>query len=203
MPPIIFRTIKTTFLITKTLASNTGRHVTHADDSKIPIMGIGTIQFCIGNKVICLNNVYHVPRLDMSLLLMQIHQHREQGCSFVADHSGCYYTFPDFQIEVDDEDNITVPFTSCHHAEEAADFSEFWSTRCGQRSHAAARRLIYLLCAIRAQRVAPTRMDSTFVSPLHLLKYKNFMGIPPSFLDLLFSSQHINTHHTTKLLYEP
>ena len=144
--------------------TNAGRYVTLADDSKIPIMGIGTIQFRIGSKVIRLNNVYHVPRLDMPLLSMRIHRRREQGCSFIADHSGCYYTFPDFQIEVDDDDDVTVPFSSCRD-DATPDFSDSRSTRRGRRSRAAARRSIYLQCAIRARRAAPSRTDPTFGAP--------------------------------------
>ena len=119
-------------------------------------MGIGTIQFRIGSKVIRLNNVYHVPRLDMPLLSMRVHRRRTQGCSFLADYSGCFYTFPEFRIEVDDTDDVTVPFTSSHE-DESPDFCYTRSTRRGRRSRAAARRSVYLQHAIAARRMALSR----------------------------------------------
>ena len=96
-------------------------------------MGIGTIQFRIGSKVIRLNNVYHVPRLDMPLLSMRVQRRQAQGCLFIADHSGCFYTFPEFRIEVDDADDVTIPFTSCHE-DQSPDFCDTRSTRRGLRS---------------------------------------------------------------------
>ena len=142
--------------ISYTNITTSGRYVSLADDSKIPIMGVGTIQFRIGSKVIRLNNVYHVPRLDMPLLSMRVHRRRAQGCSFIADHSGCFYTFPEFRIEVDDADDVTVPFTSCHE-DESPDFCDTRSTRRGRRSRAAARRSVYLQHAIAARRMGHSR----------------------------------------------
>ena len=113
--------------------TNSGRYVSLADDSKIPIMGVGTIRFRIGSKIIQLNNVYHVPRLDMPLLSMRVHRRRAQGCSFIADYSGCFYTFPEFSITVDDAEDVTVPFTSCP-GETNADFRDTRSTCRGRQS---------------------------------------------------------------------
>ena len=162
-------------------------------------MGIGTIQFRIGSKIIRLNNVYHVPRLDMPLLSMRIHRRREQGCSFIADHSGCYYTFPDFQIEVDDEDDVTVPFSSCR-GNESADFSDSRSTRRGRRSRAVARRSIYLQCAIRARRSAPNRTDPTFGAPstvsdnssIPVVSSSSFPPIPNRYVPNSFGPKNIS-----------
>ena len=121
-------------------------------------MGVGTIRFRIGSKIIQLNNVYHVPRLDMPLLSMRVHRRRAQGCPFIADYSGCFYTFPEFSITVDDAEDVTVPFTSCP-GETNADFRDTRSTRRGRRSRASARRSAYLHRAIAARRMAQSRPE--------------------------------------------
>jgi hypothetical protein len=38
----------------------------------------------------------------------RVHRSAAEGCSFVADHSGCFLTYPDFTIEIDDTDNCTI-----------------------------------------------------------------------------------------------
>ena len=103
--------------------SGTGRFVTLADDSKVPIMGVGTVQIRLAGKVIRLNDVFHVPRLDMCLLSIRVHRRRGDGCSFIADSSGCFYTFPTFTIEVNDDTDVTLPFSSCSSSS-IPDFSD-------------------------------------------------------------------------------
>ena len=93
-----------------------GKYVALADDSSVPIMGIGTIQVRLASKVIQLNNVYHVPRLDMPLIAIRVHRRRVQDCSFIADFSSCFFTFPDFIISVDDNIDATLPVESCSPA---------------------------------------------------------------------------------------
>lgn len=42
---------------------------------------------------------------------MQVHCRCGQGCSFVADESGRFLTFPDFIVEVDDSKDCLVDFS--------------------------------------------------------------------------------------------
>ena len=59
-------------------------------------MGTGTIQVRLAGKVIRLNNVYHVPRLDLPLLSIRVHHPHAQGCSFLSDFFRVFLHLPWF-----------------------------------------------------------------------------------------------------------
>ena len=152
--------------------SGSGRFVSLADDSKVPIMGIGTIQVCLAGRVIRLHRVYHVPRLDLPLIAIRVHRRRAKGCSFIADFTGCYFTFPTFVISVDDETDVTLPFESCSLSA-TPDYSDTLphSNRGQRRRKAQAKRVAYLNAAIFARKVSNVILKSPVATPVsHKLK---------------------------------
>ena len=150
---------RTDFISYKDL-TGLGKYVSLADDSKIPIMGIGTIKFRLAGKIICFRNVYHVPRLEIPLIALRVHRRRAQGCAFVSDFSGCFFTFPNFSIEVDDDVDVTVPISSCS-ADLPPDYSDASkSTRHARRCNAMAKRTAYLEAAITARRTSQPFLPS-------------------------------------------
>jgi hypothetical protein len=84
-------------------------YVTIANSEKIKCAGRGTVFLQLGNKAVKLANVLHVPDLEMTLLSVRSHRRRGQGCSFVADESGCFLTFPKFVLEIDDTEDCVLP----------------------------------------------------------------------------------------------
>jgi hypothetical protein len=76
--------------------------VTMGDGTRVPALGKGTIILCIAGHSLRLNNVLHVPSLDVTLLSIRIHR-RRRGCSFSATNEGMYLIFPSFRILVNDE----------------------------------------------------------------------------------------------------
>jgi hypothetical protein len=79
------------------------------EDKTIPILGHGTMCLNILGHNIAYAKALHVPDLSVILLSSRVHRRTTQGCSFVADHSGCLLTYPTFSISVDDMDNCTIP----------------------------------------------------------------------------------------------
>jgi len=72
-----------------------------ADKSKVACLGIGATSFLLNNKRIILHDVLHVPQLRSPLLSVRCFR-RLMGCSFLADNSGSFLTFPTFVLPVDD-----------------------------------------------------------------------------------------------------
>jgi hypothetical protein len=86
-----------------------GSHVLVADNHAIPCLGIGIQYMKINNKIIERKQVLHVP--DLKAPLISVRQHRRrQGCSFLADNAGCYLTFPEFSLTVDDNVDCLVSY---------------------------------------------------------------------------------------------
>jgi hypothetical protein len=84
--------------------------VTIANNEKIQCAGRGTVFLKLHDKTVKLQNVLHVPDLEMTpLLSVRSHRRRGQGCSFVADETGCFLTFPKFVLEIDDTDDCVIP----------------------------------------------------------------------------------------------
>ena len=77
-------------------------YVTIANSEKITCAGRGTVILTLRDKTVKLANVLHVPDLKMTLLSVHSHRRCGQGCSFIADASGCFLTFPSFVLDVDD-----------------------------------------------------------------------------------------------------
>ena len=88
-----------------------GKHVTMPDESRIPITGIGDVIIEIQGRLIYLRNVYFVPSLRVPLYSLRIHR-RLPNCGHFADNSGFYIKFPTFNIEVDDEIDSFVTYSS-------------------------------------------------------------------------------------------
>jgi hypothetical protein len=105
------------------------------EDKTIPIAGRGTLAIQMQGHQVAYADALHVPDLSIILLLSRVHRRITQGCSFVADHSGCFLTYPTFSLSVDDTDDCTIPcsqvpenptfefdsrlFTSQHSSKEA------------------------------------------------------------------------------------
>ena len=85
------------------------KFVVVADDTKVLIHGIGTVRFNLAGHEVLLRKVYHVPGLNGSLLSIRTHRRRGEGCTFLADHTGCFLTFPSFFLPIDDEDDVILP----------------------------------------------------------------------------------------------
>jgi hypothetical protein len=63
----------------------------------------------VNGKTIAYVHTLHVPQLSAILLsTRRVHRRAAQGCSFIADHSGCFLTFPNFNIELDDDEDCTI-----------------------------------------------------------------------------------------------
>jgi hypothetical protein len=48
----------------------------------------------------------------MTLLSVRSHRRRGQGCSFIADESGSFLTFPTFILDIDDSEDCVLPCTA-------------------------------------------------------------------------------------------
>jgi hypothetical protein len=85
------------------------RYVRLGDENKrILIHGIGTMAVSVKGKTIVYDEVLHVPQLTAILLSTRVHQQSADGCSFVADSSGCFLTYPKFVVEVNGEEDCTI-----------------------------------------------------------------------------------------------
>jgi hypothetical protein len=74
-------------------------------------VGIDPVQLSIASCTVALHNVLHVPKLQMPLFSVRTHCHQGPGCSFIADKTGCWLTFPDLCIEMDDSADCIHPFS--------------------------------------------------------------------------------------------
>jgi hypothetical protein len=75
----------------------------------IPIVGRGTLCINLMGHSVAYAHALHVPDLSVILLSSRVHRRITPGCSFVADHSGCFLTFPEFTITVDDTEDCIIP----------------------------------------------------------------------------------------------
>ena len=76
-------------------------YVVLADNTRSPCFGNGDVKIILGGVTVILANCLHVPSLRCPLLSVRCHR-RQPGCSFVADNTGAFLTFPEFIIKVDD-----------------------------------------------------------------------------------------------------
>ena len=109
-------------------------YVTIANSEKITCAGRGAVILTLRDKTVKLANVLHVSDLEMTLLSVRSHRGRDQGCSFIADASGCFLTFPSFVLDIDDSDSCVVP---CSLASLCAlpDYSETAHRHASRASH--------------------------------------------------------------------
>jgi hypothetical protein len=89
--------------------SDAGHYVVVANESHIPIHGIGTVRCQIDGHEVLIRKVYHVPLLNSPLFSICTHRRRGAGCSLVADDSGCWLTLPSFIMKIDDSDDFLLP----------------------------------------------------------------------------------------------
>ena len=82
-------------------------NVVLANNQKSPCLGCGDICLKMGGYNVILRDVLHIPSLRCPLFSVCCH-HCFLGCSFIADNTGCYLTFPSFTIEVDNQTDCTV-----------------------------------------------------------------------------------------------
>jgi transposase InsO family protein len=82
------------------------------EDQTIPICGRGTMRMQVDGHNVAYSDVLYVPDLTAILLSSRVHRRTAPGCSFVADHDGCFLTFPDFTIEIQDEHDCTIHCTA-------------------------------------------------------------------------------------------
>jgi hypothetical protein len=86
------------------------RVVRLGDENKtIPIYGGGTLCINVLGHALAYANALHVPDLSAILLSTRVHRRVTQGCSFLADHDGCFLTYPNFTVEIEDTDDCVIP----------------------------------------------------------------------------------------------
>jgi hypothetical protein len=85
---------------------------------KVPCLGIRVIRYFLVGKQNILHDVLNAPNLHNPLLSVQCFR-QLNGCSFIADNSGCFLTFLKFYHPVDciirgfnSLENIPAPFDS-------------------------------------------------------------------------------------------
>lgn len=88
-------------------------YVTVANNKKIHCLGRGNILIYLSNKLIQLSDVLHVPNLNNTLFSISEHR-RQNSCSFVANTTGSFLSFPDFTLQVDDTYECTLPMHTFH-----------------------------------------------------------------------------------------
>jgi hypothetical protein len=102
------------------------------DESQhILIHGRGTMIMEVAGKVIAYDKVLHVPDLSAILLSSRVHRRAAKGCAFIADNSGCFLTYPDFHVEIDDTEDCTI---ECHPVSSTTIVPDF-DGRCHVTQH--------------------------------------------------------------------
>ena len=79
--------------------------------AQLPILGVGDIVVDLGGRRVLLRNVYYVPGLRIPLFSLRVHR-RRPGCGHHADNDGFFITFPTFDVDVRDNTDSYIPFTS-------------------------------------------------------------------------------------------
>jgi hypothetical protein len=79
------------------------------ENKRILIHGRGTMCLEVDGRTLAYAHTLHVPQLSAILLSTRVHRQSAGGCSFLANSFGCFLTYPNFQIEVDDTANCTIP----------------------------------------------------------------------------------------------
>jgi hypothetical protein len=80
------------------------------ENKRILIHGRGTLCVEVAGRKIAYADMLHIPQLSAILLSNRVYHRAAPACSCLADSSGCFLTYPNFQIEVDDTADCT---TSC------------------------------------------------------------------------------------------
>eukprot|EP00804_Cyclotella_cryptica_P026709 CCRYP_007942-RA/>CCRYP_007942-RA protein AED:0.35 eAED:0.34 QI:0/0/0/0.66/0.5/0.33/3/0/1904 len=85
----------------------TNQFVTLGDNTKLPILGVGSAKVKLNGKVVLLRNCLHVPHLRNPLYSLRQHR-RMPGCGTCSDFEhGAFILFPRFTLRIDDTiDNV-------------------------------------------------------------------------------------------------
>jgi hypothetical protein len=92
------------------------------EKQRILIHGKGTFCMEVAGRRIAYAETLHVLQLFAILLSTRVHRRSAVSCSFLADNSSCFLTYPSFQIEVDDTDDCTLPCTPLRPSSAPLDF---------------------------------------------------------------------------------
>jgi hypothetical protein len=92
------------------------------ENKRILVHGRGTMCFALAGKKITYADTLHVPELSAILLSTRVHRRSAQGCSFLADNSGCFLTYPHFQVEIEDDEDCTIECSSLPKQTHTFDF---------------------------------------------------------------------------------
>ena len=85
----------------------TNSYVSLANNYKIPIAGVGTIQLNINGYYLMIHDVYFVPSLQYSLYSVKQHR-RYKDCSCIFDNTGSTLNFPKFIFPIDDTYDMLI-----------------------------------------------------------------------------------------------
>ena len=89
-----------------------GKFVTLGDDTRLPILGIGTAIYRLNGRVMKTRNALHVPDLRNPLFSVRLHR-RRFGCGAYSSYKvGSFILFPEFSLEVDDSQDNLVSYES-------------------------------------------------------------------------------------------
>jgi hypothetical protein len=64
----------------------------------------------------------HAPDLSAILLSSRVHRRAADGCSFLADNSGCFLTYPTFTVKINDSNDCTIPCRRIQNVPHTFDF---------------------------------------------------------------------------------
>ena len=83
-------------------------YVEVATGAQAPCLGVGAAMFYVGDKLILLPDVLFVPSLTNCLLSVPRLRECHPDCGFISLQES-YLKFPDFRVNVNDDDECTVP----------------------------------------------------------------------------------------------
>ena len=89
-------------------------YVPLANNYKIPMKCIGSIQLNINGYILQIHNVYYVP--DLQYCLYSVKQYRKyQECSCIFNNYAALFSFPHFTINICDDHDMYITATSLQH----------------------------------------------------------------------------------------
>ena len=91
------------------------KHVSLADDSKVPIKGIGSIDCSINGNKYTIKGVLFVSALSSSLYSVKQHCEKKNGQIIHFDHNMVIVAFPNFVQNLQIQDEITMNITITNH----------------------------------------------------------------------------------------
>ena len=92
-------------------APTNNSYVSLANDYKIPMKGIGSIQLNINGYILQIHNVFYVPALQYCLYSVKQHRRYNQ-CSCIFNNDAATLSFPKFTVNINDEHDMFIYATS-------------------------------------------------------------------------------------------